>query len=408
MALKIKRLSDRKVQTIKKPGRYADGGGLYLIVDPSGAKRWVFMSWRGGRQIELGLGGLTSVSLKAARAKAAACSTLAAEGRDPREALKPNRGVPTFGELADEVIAKRESSWTNATHRRQWRVTLATYAAPLLSKPVDQITTDDVMKVLQPIWSVKEETASRVRGRIETILDAAKFKGYRDGENPARWRGHLEHWFKRGPARKRQHHAAMPWREVSEFIGRLRAIDSISARCLEFVILNADRSGEVLGSIRGGEITGARWDEIDLDAKVWTIPAVRMKGGVEHRVPLSSRALAILEEMAKLGKNDFIFPGQRGGRPLSCNVLLTLMRRMGVERWTVHGFRSSFRDWAAEHMNVPYEIAEQALAHKIGSKVSRAYHRGDALEKRRELMQAWCNFCEPETVINVVPLRSTA
>jgi integrase len=188
----------------------------------------------------------------------------------------------------------------------------------------------------------------------------------------------------------------------------LRAIDSISARCLEFVILNADRSGEVLGSIRDGEITGARWDEIDLEAKVWTIPAVRMKGGVEHRVPLSSRALAILEEMAKLGKDGFIFLGHRGGRPLSGNVLLTLMRRIGVERYTVHGFRSSFRDWAAEHMNVPYEIAEQALAHKVGSKVSRSYHRSDALEKRRDLMQAWCNFCEPETVSNVVPLRSTA
>jgi integrase len=179
------------------------------------------------------------------------------------------------------------------------------------------------MKVLQPIWSVKEETASRVRGRIETILDAAKFKGYRAGENPARRRGHLEHWFTRGSQRNRGHLAAMPYREVSEFVGRLRASDSISARCLEFVILNADRSGEVLGSIRDGEVTGARWDEIDLAAKVWTIPKVRMKGGVEHRVPLSSRALAILEEMAKLGKDGFIFPGQRGGRPLSANMLLT-------------------------------------------------------------------------------------
>jgi hypothetical protein len=222
MALKIKRLSDRKVQTIKKPGRHADGGGLYLVVDPSRAKRWVFMSWRGGRQVEIGLGGLTFVSLKAARAKAAACSSLVAEGRDPREALKENRGMPTFGELSDKVITEREGGWTNDKHRQQWRITLKTYAASLHPKPVDQITADDVVKVLQPIWSNKQITADRVRNRIEKILDAAKTMGLRSGDNPARWRGHLEHVFKKRSMRDHGHHEAMPWRDVSDFIARLR------------------------------------------------------------------------------------------------------------------------------------------------------------------------------------------
>jgi integrase len=285
-------------------------------------------------------------------------------------------------------------------------MTLKTYAAPLRPKPVDEITTEDVLAVLQPIWTAKAETASRVRGRIEKVLDAAKAKGLRSGENPARWRGHLDHLLPKRQKLQRGHHPAMPWAQVPDFVARLRAMQSVGALTLEFVILTACRSGEVLRSIRDGVIMGARWEEIDRTAKVWTIPASRMKTGREHRVPLVDCALAILDELEKVQRGAFIFPGQRGDHPLSEMALELTMRRMNVKPYTVHGFRSSFRDWAGECTSFPREIAEAALAHAVGDQTERAYRRGDALERRRELMQAWANFCEPKPVGNVVRIMA--
>ena len=272
-------------------------------------------------------------------------------------------------------------------------MTLETYAAPLRSKPVNRINTEDVLEVLQPIWTTRAETASRVRGRIEKILDAAKAKGLREGENPARWRGHLDNLLPKRQLLQRGHHAAMPWQELPEFIAQLRHSPSMAALALEFVILTAARSGEVLRSYREDEVVGASWGEIDRQAKVWTIPARRMKAGREHRVPLSGRAIAILNEAEKARRGKFIFPGQRGDQPLSDMALTMLLRRMNVGAATVHGFRSSFRDWAGEVTSFSREIAEAALAHTIGDKVERAYRRGDALEQRRKLMQAWADFC---------------
>jgi integrase len=374
------------------------------------AKTFVFLyrDRRNGKHREMGLGAFPAVSLAAARKKAEAARQMLAEGKDPIADKHAKQAVPTFGKLAEEVMTSQEAGFRSEKHKVQWRATMSPrgYAGPLWELRVNEIDTDDVLAVLRPIWIEKSETASRVRGRIERILDAAKARKFRSGENPARWRGHLN----AGLLPKRQklqrgHHKAMPWQEVPAFIARLRAIDSVSARCLEFVILTACRSGEVLRSIRNGVVMGAHWEEIDFDAKIWTVPATRMKGGEEHRVPLSERALAILEEMGLAGRDRFIFPGKRRDEPLSEMALEALMRRMGVKPFTVHGFRSSFRDWAGECTSFPREIAEAALAHKIGNKAGQAYRRGDALEKRRDLMNAWAQFCEPKKASNVVALR---
>lgn len=263
-------------------------------------------------------------------------------------------------------------------------MTLTTYAAPLRSKPLDQIGTDDVLAVLTPIWTTKSETASRLRGRIERVLDAARAKGLRTGENPARWRGHLDHLLPKRRKLTRGHHAAMPYDQVPAFVARLREGRGVAARAPEFTILCASRSGEVLG---------ARWDEVDLKAKLWTVPGPRMKGGREHRVPLTERALAILAEVEPLRNGDYVFPGQRRGRPLSNMSMEMCLRRMKVDE-TVHGFRSSFRDWAGEETAVPREVAEVALSHAVGDATELAYRRADALAKRRKLMEAWAAFVE--------------
>ena len=387
------------METLKEPGRHADGGGLYLVVDKSGAKRWVFMSWAGGRQIEAGLGGLTSVSLAMARARAEHCRKLIAEGRNPVEARKSARAVPTFGELTEQVISSLENAWRNEKHRAQWRMTLSRYASALKDKRVDTITTEDVLQVLRPIWGTKAETASRLRGRIEKVLDAAKANGFRTAENPAQWRGHLDHLLPKRQILTRGHHAAMPWRDVPAFVGRLRARETVAGLALEFVILTAARSGEALG---------ARWEEIDLNAKVWTIPAARKKAAREQRVPLSPRVLKILALLEKTHVEDFVFQGSRPDKPLSGMAMQMVLRRMKVTGVTVHGFRSSFRDWVGEATNFPREVAEAALAHTVGDKVERAYRRSDALEKRRKLMEAWAQFCEPRTNANVVPMRTVS
>ncbi len=401
MARTLNRLKSKQVESLG-PGRHADGGGLYLDRDEHGRSRWVFMWKRNGKRREMGLGGASgadAVSLAKARDAAEAARKVAKAGGDPIEArdaaLAEPIPVPTFGEVADEFVSSLSPQWRNEKHRAQWAMTLKEYAKPLRSKPVDQIDTPAVLEVLQTVWLEKPETASRLRGRIERVLDAAKAKGFRSGENPARWRGHLDHLLPKRQKLTRGHHAAMPYVEVSGLIAALRAREAVAAYALEFLILTAARSGEVLG---------ATWGEIDLDASIWTVPAVRMKSGREHRVPLSKQAVKLLEAVKPLAsdpaKNAIfaelpVFPGQRRGAALSGMSLAMLLRRMKVNT-TVHGFRSSFRDWAGEASTFPRELAEAALAHTVGDATERAYRRGDALEKRRKLMEAWAGYCEPK------------
>lgn len=393
MARLVNRLSARHVDLAQAPGRYGDGSGLYLIVGASGRKQWVFRYRFGGARRDMGLGsaGKGGVSLAHARVLAAGARTRLAEGRDPLEERAKHRAaraasrVPSFGQLADEVVDTLEAGWRNPKHRAQWRMTLLTYCAPLRDKSVDEIATDDVVAVLKPIWLAKPETATRVRGRIEKVLDAAIARGHRQTANPARWRGHLDHLLPARPKIDTRHHPAMPWRTLPSFLPALQAREGIAARAVEFLILTAARSGEV---------REARWDEINLIDEVWTVPAARMKAGREHRVPLTTRCLSILREVRPLARSDgYVFPGARQGRPLSDMSLSAVLKRMKLSQFTIHGFRSSFRDWAGEASEFPREIAEAALAHVVGGPVERAYRRGDALERRRVLMQAWADFC---------------
>jgi integrase len=391
------KLTARKVETAK-PGKYSDGGNLYLIVSRTGARKWVLrFTWR-GRAKEMGLGSAASVSLADAREKAASARRKIAQGLNPIEERKRDGGIPTFGEMADIVLEMVAESSRNEKHKAQWKMTLETYAAPLRGKPVDTITTEDVLSVLKPIWTAKAETASRLRGRIEKVLDAAKAKGFRDGENPARWRGHLDHLLPKRSKLSRGHHAAMPYEEVGKFVAKLRESGSLSAEALELCILTAARSAETLGM---------RWSEVDLDKKLWTIPANRMKAGREHRVPLSPRAVSILRKLHQSKSGDFVFPGQARGKPLSNMAMEMVLRRMNLENVTVHGFRSSFRDWAGNESHFPREVVETALAHVIGDKAEQAYRRSDALEKRRRLMEAWASYCEPKRSAEVVHFRNT-
>jgi integrase len=389
------KLTARKVETAK-PGKYSDGGNLYLIVSETGARKWVLrFTWR-GRAKEMGLGSAASVPLADAREKAASARRTIAQGLNPIDERKRDAGIPTFGEMADDVRKTLSAGFRNEKHKAQWKLTLETYAAPLRARPVDTIATDDLLAVLKPIWTTKAETASRVRGRIEKVLDAAKAKGFRKGENPARWRGHLDHLLPRPSKLARGHHAAMPYEEVAVFIAKLRKREATSALALELCILTAARTGEILG---------LRWPEIDLDKQIWTVPASRMKAGREHRVPLSPRAVAILRQLEKLKAGDFVFPGQKTKSPFSGRVLQMVLRKLGVKNATVHGFRSSFRDWAGNVSNFPREVTETALAHVIGDKAEQAYRRSDALEKRRKLMEAWASYCEPKTSANIVQMR---
>jgi integrase len=389
------KLNARKVQTAER-GKYSDGGGLYLIVSPGGSRKWVLrFTWR-GRPKEMGLGSAASVPLADAREKATSARRKIAQGLNPIEERKHDNGIPSFGEMADAVREALATGFRNEKHKAQWKMTLETYAAPLRSKPVDAITTDDVLAVLKPIWASKAETASRLRGRIEKVLDAAKAKGFRHGENPARWRGHLDHLLPKRPNLSRGHHPAMPYEDVQAFIGRLRESDSLAAQAFELCILTAARSGEILGM---------RWAEVDLDKKIWTLPANRMKAGREHRVPLSSRGVEILRKLHKLRSGDFVFPGQARNKPLSNMAMEMVLRRMKLEKVTVHGFRSSFRDWAGNVSSFPREIVETALAHVIGDKAEQAYRRSDALEKRRKLMEAWAAYCEPKVSANIIEIR---
>ena len=389
------KLTARKVETAK-PGKYSDGGNLYLIVSETGARKWVLrFTWR-GRAKEMGLGSAASVPLADAREKAAGARRKIAQGVNPIDERKRDGGIPNFGEMADDVRESLSAGFRNEKHKAQWKSTLETYAAPLRAKPVDVITVDDVLAVLKPIWSVKPETASRVRGRIEKVLDAAKAKGFREGENPARWRGHLDHLLPRPSKLSRGHHAALPYEAVAAFIAALRGRQATSALALELCILTAARSGEVLGM---------RWAEVGFDQKIWTVPAVRMKAGREHRVPLGTRAVAILRQLEKVKTGEFVFPGQARNKPLSNMAMEMVLRRMKIKDATVHGFRSSFRDWAGNVSSAPREVVETALAHVIGDKAEQAYRRSDALEKRRKLMDAWAAYCERGHGAKIVQLR---
>ena len=394
----LNKLSARRVASAVQPGRYGDGGGLYLVVATDGSRKWVLrFAWK-GKQRDMGLGALRDVSLAEVRAAAAVAREHVRSGRDPilerARARVVATGVPTFGEMAEQLIESIETGFRNEKHRYQWRQTLTEYAKPLRAKPVDAIVTEDVLECLTPIWQSKAETAARLRGRIERVLDAARAKGYRTAENPARWRGHLESLLPKRQRLTRGHHAALPFSEVPDFLARVRDMEGYGARALEFLILTATRTGEVIGT---------RWDEIDFSEKVWTVPASRMKAGREHRVPLAARALQILNDMVAVRTSDFVFPGFRRDRSLSNMAMRMTARRAGITQ-TVHGFRSAFRDWAGERTNFPREIAEAALAHVVGDATERAYRRGDALEKRRALMEAWAAFCEANDDNVVVPL----
>lgn len=402
----VEKLTPLAVSKAKCPGYFGDGAGLWLQVSPVGTKSWIFRFTRAGKQREMGLGALHTVSLAEARAKAKTCRQQLLDGLDPisaREATKLAQALEqaramTFDQCAAAYIKAHRHGWRNAKHAAQWENTIATYASPIFGDlPVTSVDTALVMKALHPIWTEKTETASRLRGRIESILGWATTSGYRQGDNPARWRGHLQNLLAAPEkVRKVEHHPALPWREIGGFMVDLRAREGIAAQALEFVILTAARSGEV---------RGMRWDE--LDGKVWTIPANRMKAGREHRVPLSSAVLSLLERMPRVG--DYVFPGAKKGSLLSDMSLTAVLRRMGHEDITVHGFRSTFRDWCGESTNFPREVAEHALAHQLPDKVEAAYRRGDLIEKRIFLMQAWADFCAKDfRTYSAVPIRNIA
>jgi integrase len=397
--LELNRLSARYITTATEPGRHADGGGLYLSISENGGRRWVFLTrWR-GKKIELGLGSARVVSLAQARAKAKAMREAIEDGKHPSEARKRGDPVPTFGEAADDLIAALEPTWRNPKHREQWRMTLSHYCKSIRAISVADLSTEDVLRVLKPIWLTKPETASRVRMRIERVIDAAKAKGHRRDDNPARWRGHLETLLGKRKKLSRGHHAAMPYADIPDFISKLRAMPvSVSNLALEFTILTAARSGETMG---------AKESEFDIDGKLWTVPLERMKAGREHKVPLTDRCLEILEAVKKERRDGdkFVFPGRRVGEPMSVMALAMALRRAGGSDYTVHGFRSSFRDWCGDETSFDRDVAEAALAHQIRDATEAAYRRATALEKRRGLMRAWTDFCEGTTG-NVVQLHA--
>ncbi|WP_297370033.1 site-specific integrase [Acidocella sp.] len=401
----MEKLSPVAVRNANKPGMYGDGGGLWLHVGPNAigpdgkptktGKSWVFRYMIDGRAREMGLGPLHTISLAQARDLARSARQQVLQGDDPLEAKHTDRQARrreaakaiTFRACAERYIAANRPAWANEKHASQWENTLSTYVFPVIGAlSVGEIDTGHITKILQPIWTVKSETASRVRGRIEVVLNYAAVHGWRTGENPARWRGHLENVLpKKSKVAKVEHHAALPWQEIGPFMTRLNMEKGASALALRFAILTAARTGEVIG---------AKWEEIDRVNKIWTVPGERMKAGREHRVPLTEAALAVLDvaEGLRLDEADYVFPGAKKDAPLSNMAMLTLLRRMKRDDLTAHGFRSTFRDWAAE-TGQPADIAEAALAHVVGNKTVAAYQRGDLLNRRRKLMQDWATFC---------------
>lgn len=410
MPRSIHRLSSRKVENAPL-GMHADGGGLYLQVTPGPneaiRRSWIYRYAVGGREHHMGLGSLADIGLAAARQKAADARKLRLAGQDPIGARKASKASAakaaatsmTFDACRDAYIAAHRSGWKNPKHPKQWENTLTTYASPIIGSVfVRDVDTSLVTQVLEPIWTTKPETASRVRGRMERILDWAKVRGHREGENPARWRGHLDHLLApRFKVRKVQHHPALPYADLPAFLKRLRGQGGVAARALEFTILTAARTAETVGA-----------GTAEIGDRLWTIAGARMKGGREHRVPLCERALALIGELAPLrGQGRFVFPGERADRSLSNMAMLQVLARMGSDDVTVHGFRSTFRDWAAERTNFPNEVVEMALAHAVSDKVEAAYRRGDLFDKRRRLMDAWADYCEHgQVTADIVPLRA--
>lgn len=391
----IHKMSAMKAAKLTAPGRHSDGGGLYLAIDPSGRRRWVFMYTRNGKRIELGIGGGRDLPLARAREEAATFRTLLATGGDPKAERLRAQQSQSFGAVADRYVEVMRPSWRNAKHAAQWQMTLTKYAAPIRALPVNEIATQDILAVLEPLWQKTPETAERLRGRIENVLDAAKARGLRAGENPARWRGHLDQLLPKRQRLARGHHAALAFEMLPAFVADLRTRHAVAARALEFTILTAARSGEVLG---------ATWNEIDVQKEVWTIPASRMKAGREHRIPLSSRAMELLAAQLELNSVGPVFRSSNSVSPLSSMAMAMLLRRMKSDI-TVHGFRSTFRDWASETTGFSHEVCEMALAHTIANRAEAAYRRGDLFDKRRKLMEAWAGYCAAATSGQIVALR---
>jgi integrase len=392
-----------------KAGMHNDGAGLYLAVSDSGSASWLFRYKIDKRPRQMGLGSLDEVSLAQARELADDARRRARGGVDPLEerraaklsARTDRARTMTFKQAAEAYIAAHRAGWTNAKHSNQWPQSLGAYAFPIIGDlPVAAVDLPLVLKVIEPLWSTKPETASRVRGRVESILDWATVRGYRTGENPARWRGHLENLLPRKTKiHAVEHLAALPYGDVAAFMSRLREQEGVAARVLEFTILTAARASEAVG---------ARWDEIGLVNRLWIVPANRMKARKEHRVPLSGAAMAILERMAELRQSDFVFPGRFGGA-LAVDSMRVLAKRLTGQPVTSHGFRSTFSDWCAERTAFPAEVREMALAHAVGDKVEAAYRRGDLFEKRRQLAEAWARYCStPQSDGRVVPIRASA
>ena len=407
MARLIHQLTEAKIRTLTSIGLHHDGAGLYLQIRPGGARSWIYRFRLNGRTRDMGLGSLADVALVKAREKAGTARALVADGIDPIEHLRaqviittlPKRDVsPTFEDVAETYMADRLKRLRSEVHRHQWRQTLVDYAYPVIGKmPVNEIETNDVLAVLKPIWESKCETAARLRGRIERILARATVEGHRSGANPATWRGHLQEAL---PARSEvqpvQHFRAMEFRKIPAFMVELCDTNTVSAAALRFLILTAARTGEVIG---------ARWSEVNWTEKTWTVPADRAKTHRDHIVPLSTGAIAALREIEPLRgvSGDFIFPGRRGDG-LSSMALLTLVQRQMKRATTVHGFRSAFRDWCGDEGNVPRELAEASLAHVVRDATERAYRRITVVERRREVMQAWCDYCSPPSP-QVVDIR---
>jgi integrase len=402
------RLKPLQIDRFKGPGKLSDGGGLYLIAGRNGSRSWVFRYTRNGIAVELGLGASRAVPMLGARHKAAELRAVLASGSDPKQHREKQRQLQaresaraiTFKAAAEQYLETNRTGWRNAKHATQWTSTLATYVYPVFgSDPAGDVTASDILKVLTPIWATKPETASRVRGRIEAVLDYAKVHGWRDGENPARWKGGLEMTLPaRNKVRRVKHHAALPYGEVPDLMKVLEAMEGLGPAALRFLVLTAARTGEIIG---------ARWREIDLDKGIWTIPQERMKAAREHRVPMSEEAIALVGTLPRV--SEWVFPGMKLGKPLSNMSLLQTLRRAERYDLTSHGFRSSFRDWAAEQTSFPREVIEASLAHTIGTQVERAYLRSDLFDKRRLLMAAWGRYCiEAKRAANVLALKTTA
>ena len=397
------KLTARRVETLKLAGRHSDGGNLYLNIAKGGSKSWVLLYRYNANRKEMGLGSAGEVTLAEARKRALEANRLLGNGKDPLAEKQVERrslaAQTTFGVFADDYLKLHIGKFKNARHQQQWKKALSDYCAPLRSVPIGEIDTEAVLKVLRPMWQRVPETASRTRGRIEAILDAARAQGFYKGENPARWKGHLKAVL---PARQRLtrgHHAALPYDDLPAFVAELRGqTESTAALALEFCILTATRTNETLGLV---------WSEIDFAKAIWAIPALRMKTGQPHRVPLSDRAIEILRAMEPLrtAHNPHVFAGMNLGKPLSNMAMSAVLKRMKRDNITVHGFRSTFRDWASEQTSFPHEVCEMALAHVIGNKAEAAYRRGDLFEKRRLLMEAWQAFADSRSLAKVLPMK---